>query len=180
MPYLLLLNRQSAICLHHHLVLGGSNMHVSKARTSIHWHICFIMTQFISENNLYQDNAMINFGTRPPPPPPPLAPQKFLIKCLMTYIDYLSKLKCLSLTPSIYIYIYIYEFFPRRKKRKTFKELKKNFTRSSSFFFFFLKMIRLQIYYTNSIKVYSKFIFFIFYFFFIFLIIKNLIIHESS
>ena len=48
---------------------------------------------------------MINFGTRPPPP---LAPQKFLIKCLMNYIDYLSKLKCLSLTPSIYIYIYIY------------------------------------------------------------------------
>ena len=29
------------------------------------------MTQFISENNLYQDNAMINFGKRPPPPPPP-------------------------------------------------------------------------------------------------------------
>ena len=63
------------------------------------------MTQFISENNLYQDNAMINFGTRPPPPP---SSPKISNKMLNDLYRLFIKIKMsMSSTPSIYIYIYL-------------------------------------------------------------------------
>ena len=57
---------------------------------------------------------------------------------------------------------------PEERKERLLRNLKRILQDLVVFFFFFLKMIRLQIYYTNSIKVYSKFIFFIFYFFYYF------------